>query len=67
MLQAALNLTTFGCLIEKRFKGYTDALNCEGHPLFADNIIFELHSDDNINYTVKILHDGTPVALCDKN
>lgn len=62
-----LNLTSSTCVEELYRKGSTSALNCEGFPLFASSLIWELHQDDKRNFTVKIRSNGKYMKLCETN
>lgn len=67
-LHLAMNLSSFTCIEELYRKGQTSALNCEqGGNYFATNLIFELHSDDNIAFYVKVRSNGKYVKLCGKD
>jgi hypothetical protein len=67
-MQTGMNLTSFTCIEELYRKGSTSALNCEtGANLFGANLMFELHSDDESNFYVKVRSNGRYVNLCGKN
>ena len=51
-----LGLTNSQCL-EQRFRGKPEHDNCEPYPLFASNLIVELHSINN-QYVIKINYNG---------
>jgi hypothetical protein len=61
-----LNVSSSSCVEELYTKGKTDALNCDSSQEFATNIIFELHSDNEKDFYVKIRHDGRYVYLCEQ-
>lgn len=67
-LHLALNISSYTCTEELFRKGSTSALNCEqGGNDFASNLIFELYTDDNIFFNVKVRSNGKYVKLCNKN
>jgi hypothetical protein len=41
-------------------------LNCDPHQEYASTIIFELHTEDDKKYNVRVRHDGKYVYLCGK-
>lgn len=67
---AILNLTSWNCLLDeidgKEIKG-----NCvPGYPIFASQIIIELHSEENKtlkNYYVKVIYNGVEMKLCESD
>lgn len=66
LIEGGLNFTDYHCLLEQKFFGFTNSKNCLGLPKFASSLIFELHEEHG-KYFIKILHDGTPLNLCDKS
>lgn len=68
---AALNLTSWQCVYQRFKNGSLDEFdNCvQGHPLFASQIIIELHSrkkKGEKKFYVKILYNGEKMNLCQK-
>ena len=61
-----LNISSASCIEEMYRKGSTEALNCEGSTPFASNILFELYSDNQQDFYVKVRKNGKYVNLCDK-
>ena len=61
-----LNVSSSQCVQELYRRGKTDALNCDPGQEYASSIIFELHSDDDEEFYVKIRHDGKYVYLCEQ-
>lgn len=63
-LMLGLNITSLNCLLrnEKNDK----ELNCvREFPIFASNLILELHSDDNKGgYFVRVSYNGVPMNVC---
>ena len=41
-------------------------MNCENGPDFAASVIFELHSDNQKDFYVKVRYNGKYVNLCQK-
>ena len=68
---AALNLTSWQCVYQRFKNASLDAFdNCvQGHPLFASQIIIELHSKEKKGekqFHVKLLYNGEKMNLCQK-
>ena len=61
-----LNISSAACQEDLYRKGKTTALNCEPGPDFAANLIFELQSDNDKDFYVKIKYNGKYVYLCEK-
>ena len=62
-----LNISSFQCTEELYRKGSTSVLECQqGGNDFANNIIFELHSEDEHRFYVKVRVNGNYVSLCGK-
>lgn len=63
-LMMKLDLTSLACL-KNVYPNKVDP-NCQTHPPYASSLIFELVTDPNNNYFVRILFNGAPVAaICD--
>ena len=66
---AVLNLTNWECLLEKFDKNNEQKGNCvNGFPIFASQIILELHSnvtDVGKVYFVKVIYNGVEMKLCE--
>ena len=60
-----LNFSSSECVEELYRKGSTSNLNCQPMPSFASSLIFELHSEDEINFYVRIRSDGKYMNLCE--
>ena len=61
-----LNISSAACVEELYQTGSSTALNCSPNQEYATNLIFELHSDDEKKFYVKVRHDGKYVYLCEK-
>ena len=49
-----MNFSSPACIEEQYRKGKTDALNCDSDYKFASSLIFELHSENQKDFYVKI-------------
>ena len=65
-LLSFLNLTTPNC-ISRKWKNETVTGNCAEIPPFASNLIFELHSNEEVtgDFTVKIRYNGEYFNVCE--
>ena len=67
---AALNLTSWNCILDQLEGKWNDNGNCvAGYPVFATQIMFELHSDVSdfgVVYSVKIIYNGVEMKVCEK-
>ena len=61
-----LNISSASCIEELYRKKNTSALNCEPGPEYAANLIFQLQSDNDKDFYVKIRYNGKYVNLCQK-
>lgn len=59
------NLTDEQCLVDKIQKG-TSQRPCEDMPDFASTFVYELAKKNNLFY-VRVLYNGQPIQVCDKN
>ena len=59
-----LNFSLSVCIEERYRKGKTDALNCDSDYEFATSLIFELHSENQKDFYVKIKKEGKYLYLC---
>jgi len=63
---AALNLTSWECLLNQINSGnvVSQGSCVAGYPVFASQIIFELHSNET-QYFVKVIYNGVEMKLCE--
>lgn len=66
---AALNLTSWNCILDQLEGKINEIGNCvAGYPVFATQIMFELHSDLSdfgVVYSVKIIYNGVEMKVCE--
>lgn len=65
-LTSDLNISSSECIEELYRRGSTSALNCYPGPEFASSLLFELHSDNSVDFFVKLRYNGEYVYLCEK-
>ena len=61
-----LNFSSTACIEEVYRKGKTQALNCDSSVSYAASVIFELHSNEKKEFSVKIKKDGKYLYLCER-
>ncbi|EGR29698.1 hypothetical protein IMG5_150410, partial [Ichthyophthirius multifiliis] len=68
MNMRAFNFSSYQCLLQQKFGGNRQSINCELRPEFASSILWELHQDDvsQDKYFIKIKYDGKYMNLCEK-
>ena len=62
--QLDLNISSPQCIEDLYRKGSTTALVCDANTEYAASMIFELHSDNEKDFYVKLRNNGKYVYLC---
>ena len=64
VLMSAMQWTSSECLSQQYHNKTVTALNCLPAPVYAANLVFELHSSSSNSSTVKIAHNGEYIYPC---
>ena len=62
-----LNISSYECHLQLWKTNKTDSMNCAGYPLYASNVLIELHSGEDNGYIVKIKVNGEYYNICERN
>ena len=60
------NLTSSACHMQM-VRGEQSSAKCEHSPQYASTYIYELVQDIDLQYYVRVIYDGLPVAVCKDN